>query len=458
MFKKYFSLNNLSTLLLYFSILAFTVAFNFSDNRSGGWYQQFLPDIASRQISDIEFLDSLTGLAVANQPSDTSYILKTTDGGDNWQIIYRKFYAMNRLQFLNLNTGYACGGYLYKTTDEGNNWSRLNTPSVSTENMYVLNEDTIWFVNSDGLVGGVYRTTNGGTSWTRQLNLGTLNPENIYMYNKDIGFILKVNTGAPYTRKTTDGGQSWFVVVNNEGFTDMYFIDTLTGWRAYRTMKKSTDGGLNWVNQILPQGGYINLSQVLKFSNINADTIWGVNGYVIFPNNQLRGIVYRTTNSGNNWFYQVPDTAMHASNYYFTKFITGNIGWAYTQLTGIHTKVGGDTTFYTSIQQLVSVIPEDFELKQNYPNPFNPRTVIRFSLKKNAKVRLIVYDIRGIEVQRLADGRYDAGEYEADFMGKFSSSGVYFYRLEVSLSDPMEAEDERSGKIFSDTKRMILIK
>lgn len=98
----------------------------------------------------------------------------------------------------------------------------------------------------------------------------------------------------------------------------------------------------------------------------------------------------------------------------------------------------------------MSVIPGDFILKQNYPNPFNPRTVIRFSLKKNAFVKLIAYDIRGIEVQRMVYGRYNAGEYEVDFMGKYSSSGVYFYR--------MEAEDERSGEIFSDTKRMILLK
>jgi hypothetical protein len=86
MFKKYFNLNNLSTLLLYFSILAFTVAFNFSDNRSGGWYQQFLPNIGNRSIVDITFTDSLNGYSITSTSSDTSYILKTTNGGDNWNV------------------------------------------------------------------------------------------------------------------------------------------------------------------------------------------------------------------------------------------------------------------------------------------------------------------------------------------------------------------------------------
>ena len=476
MFKKYFSLNNLSTLLLYFSILAFTVAFNFSDNRSGGWYQQFLPNLNGASISDITFVDSLVGYAVTNNEAvnDTDYILKTTNGGNIWNIIrtdIQTFAGFNKIVFLNKDTGYTCGvsdnpkfSSLQNTTNGGLIWENINAPDpfFSIDDISVLNNDTIWIAVSSNPTGGVFKTTNGGTSWTRQLNLGSLNPENIYMYNKDIGFISKVNTGAPYTRKTTDGGQSWFVVVNNEGFTDINFTDSLTGWKCYGeldSIKMTINGGLNWTKLLLPPtGGFFNLSAIRKFSFINKDTIWGV-GARAGTSLGFRGLIYKSTNGGITWGYQMPDSLnINVGRYFFVDFVNKTNGWAYSTTTGVHTKIGGDTTFYTGVQQLVSVIPEDFELKQNYPNPFNPRTVIRFSLKKNTKVRLIVYDIRGIEVQRLADGRYDAGEYEADFMGKFSSSGVYFYRIEVSLSDPMEAEDERSGKIFSDTKRMILLK
>ena len=101
------------------------------------------------------------------------------------------------------------------------------------------------------------------------------------------------------------------------------------------------------------------------------------------------------------------------------------------------------------IQQISSQIPREFKLYQNYPNPFNPRTVIPFSLKKSAYVKLIAYDITGREIQKMVDGNYSAGEYEVDFIGKFSASGVYLYRMEA---------EEPNGNKFVDSKKMILLK
>jgi hypothetical protein len=60
---------------------------------TGNWYQQFMPNIGNRQITDIFFIDSLTGWSVTNatnQNNDTAFVLKTTNSGDNWTIQYRK--------------------------------------------------------------------------------------------------------------------------------------------------------------------------------------------------------------------------------------------------------------------------------------------------------------------------------------------------------------------------------
>ncbi|MBK6504989.1 MAG: hypothetical protein IPG02_04800 [Ignavibacteria bacterium] len=46
---------------------------------------------------------------------------------------------------------------------------------------------------TEGLTGGVFRTTNGGTSWVRQLSLGSFNPDRIYMIDGRNGFISQVN-------------------------------------------------------------------------------------------------------------------------------------------------------------------------------------------------------------------------------------------------------------------------
>jgi hypothetical protein len=96
------------------------------------------------------------------------------------------------------------------------------------------------------------------------------------------------------------------------------------------------------------------------------------------------------------------------------------------------------------------VVPEKFILKQNYPNPFNPRTVMPYSLRSSAHVKIIAYDITGREVQRMVDQYQQAGAYEVDFMGKFTATGVYLYRMTVT--------DDKSNQVYSDTKKMVLIK
>ena len=454
--KKIFDPNKLSTLLFYSSLVAFIIAFNFAHNPAGGWYQQFMPNLPNMQISDIYFLDSLTGWAVTGNgmPNDTSgYILKTTNGGDNWHLKYTDFRDFSRVEFLNPSTGFVSGGYatgarIYKSTDGGESWFAIGIPQgglIYLDDMSVLSEDTIWVVSGTALVGGVFRTTNGGTAWTQQT---TVRPDKIYMYNSRIGFI-GVNgiSGSPKTQKTTNGGSSWNTVVN-EGFVDMYFLDSLTGWRAYNvTMDKTTDGGITWVYQQLPTGGNIITSQVREFSNVNKDTIWGVGGHVFYPGIGSRGMIYRTTNGGNNWLYQVTDTGININTYFFSDFINKKIGWSYHPLSGIHTKVGGDSIFYplVNINQISSEVPSDYKLYQNYPNPFNPSTTISFNIKNSKTVKIKVYNIEGKEISMPVNKKLNPGEYQYLFDAGSLSSGVYFYSLFI---------DEK----IIDTKKMILVR
>src|SRR5690606_15432954 len=143
-------------------------SFTFTGGPPQGWYQQFVPDLGGRQINDITFLDSLTGYAVTNflsSPNDTGYVLKTTNGGDNWFYSFRINKSFTTVAFIDQNTGYACGGggfaYLCKTTDGGINWTTINTPAtIIWTDMHIHNEDTIWLVDNNGINGGVFRSTN----------------------------------------------------------------------------------------------------------------------------------------------------------------------------------------------------------------------------------------------------------------------------------------------------------
>ncbi len=79
---------------------------------------------------------------------------------------------------------------------------------------------------------------------------------------------------------------------------------------------------------------------------------------------------------------------------------------------------------------------ESNKLLGNYPNPFNPRTTIYFSITKNAKINLSIYNAKGQKVKSLITNEYKKGmhsivwEGKNDF-GKPVSSGIYFYVLNI---------------------------
>ncbi|MGB9696430.1 MAG: T9SS type A sorting domain-containing protein [Ignavibacteria bacterium] len=76
-------------------------------------------------------------------------------------------------------------------------------------------------------------------------------------------------------------------------------------------------------------------------------------------------------------------------------------------------------------------IATSFLLNQNYPNPFNAITNIKFSLPKENKVKLTIYDLNGKEIATLINSNYAAGTYSYQFDASALSSGVYFYRLDA---------------------------
>jgi hypothetical protein len=88
-------------------------------------------------------------------------------------------------------------------------------------------------------------------------------------------------------------------------------------------------------------------------------------------------------------------------------------------------------------------------LYQNQPNPFKDLTKIAFSLPRECKVSLFVYNVTGRRVRTLIDGKMKPGDYNVKWDGKENqnkklSNGIYFYRLQT--------ED------FKDTKKTILLK
>ena len=97
----------------------------------------------------------------------------------------------------------------------------------------------------------------------------------------------------------------------------------------------------------------------------------------------------------------------------------------------------------------INAIPDEYELSQNYPNPFNPVTKIEYGLPEKGQVKLVIYDILGMEVLTLVDGLQEAGYKTITWngmnqTGRLVSAGMYFYAI--------QAND------FRQVRKMILLK
>jgi hypothetical protein len=71
-------------------------------------------------------------------------------------------------------------------------------------------------------------------------------------------------------------------------------------------------------------------------------------------------------------------------------------------------------------------------LEQNSPNPFSENTWIKFKLKDDAEVNLIVYDLLGNKVAVLYENeKFKAGNYDYIFNARYYdlSPGIYYYSL-----------------------------
>ncbi len=438
------------SILLLIVLLFFSTA-GFQDRLIQGWYQQWLPDLNGSSIKDITFLDSLTGFAVTNTNSlIEGYIIKTTNSGDNWSIVYTYHppatsVYLNRLQFAGDSTGYITTNYfdVIKTTDSGTTWTVFSNMPWGADDMSLINKDTVLAVTNFGPAGGVYRTTNGGSNWQLIWTNGTSgNPNKIYMFNQYLGFHCDYNTSF-YTRRTTDGGLTW-TNINEDPFFGIAFYDSLIGWKGdVGGIKKTNNGGLNWFFQQTPS---FHSFRCFHISVINKDTIW-FEGPSIVKNNSLYGVICKTTNAGSIWGYQIPDTSLHIIRYDYMRFFNKFNGWAYFfNNTGVHTNVGGnDTTYISHMNNQTVNLPGDYSLYQNFPNPFNASTEIKYKISKSADVRISVYNIRGQEIKKLTNKRHSAGIYNLLFDGSRLSSGVYFYALFIN--------NEKT-----DIRKMVLIK
>jgi photosystem II stability/assembly factor-like uncharacterized protein len=200
----------------------------------------------------VYFINSNTGYV-----SGYGAILKTTNAGSTWDSqTFTGLGFISSIYFVNVNTGFACTYNSYKilkTINGGVNWQEIFT---NTEGFFGI---SFIDANTGTAVGGypsapgnafILRTTNGGLNWTNYV----FNNSNIcYLWsvkflNTNIGFI---TGGSPLINstilKTTNGGLNWYPQITsaNDVLKGNYFTSLNTGYvvGSSGTILKTTDGG-----------------------------------------------------------------------------------------------------------------------------------------------------------------------------------------------------------------------
>ncbi|WP_338733196.1 YCF48-related protein [Mangrovimonas cancribranchiae] len=251
--------------------------------------------------------------------------------------------------FLNETTGWAANGYyaaVYKTTDGGVSWTeQLNESDLGGgyyfRNIEFLN-DNIDFLGT--LNGEFFKTTDGGQNWT-EVSLSP-NPQAICGLDA-IGTTTIYGCGAYFTPahiiKSTDSGDTWTVIDMSAYATalvEVLFQTEMLGYASGRNntggcILKTTDGGQSWTeiyNTNIP-GEYVWKLQILDDSNI----IFGaVSSVASNP-----GKLVKSLDNGNNWLsYDAPETDIQAVG-----FINANTGWMGGHNTGFHQTDDGGATW-----------------------------------------------------------------------------------------------------------------
>jgi len=90
------------------------------------------------------------------------------------------------------------------------------------------------------------------------------------------------------------------------------------------------------------------------------------------------------------------------------------------------------------------VIPVEYALSRNYPNPFNPTTTIAYSLPKKSKVKIMLYNMLGMQIITLVEAEQPAGRYQVQINAANLASGIYFYAIQAGE--------------FKQSRKMLLLK
>ncbi|MBN2554948.1 MAG: hypothetical protein JXA97_03325 [Anaerolineales bacterium] len=320
-------------------------------------------------FNDLQMIDASTGFAIIDYNESYNQIMRTQDGGSTWIDITPAGTPDTtcHISFFDADHGWAAfrsdpdlnpsSAYtIWRTVDGGETWqtstpmnmSDIDVEGINPQAFFFLNPQTGWFRAGTGPAGmhksyiTIYRTTNGGQTWTRMMDPYT--DTEIYSFPKtgmvfadaSYGWITRDSRGVEwgvYVHVTEDGGATWRSIALPEP-ADAPGLYEGGGWcgafyprlagrgrgslvvsceiyeddeSTYQTYLYTTaDGGLSWTYLAMPPG------ELFRFP-----------GSLVAAGRS----VYQSTDGGENW------DLMNSVDFYpgSYSFIDPLNGWVFAQ-------------------------------------------------------------------------------------------------------------------------------
>jgi uncharacterized delta-60 repeat protein len=277
-------------------------------------------------ITGIDFVDANVGYMVGN----SGIILKTTDAGSTWTDVSINNTSSNvAIDAVSSNVVFVTDYYhVYRTTNGGASWSSvLNTEELTIAiDFYDAN---IGYVT--GYNGYIAKTTDGGSTWNRQTSGSTSITTSMKSFDANVKVVVG---GIGEIIRTTDAGTLWTHIyapenptdLSNTPLNDMVVLDANTALAVGNsgTIIKTTNKGASWSSITFSPGG--NINRIHFYSSTS--------GFIVVDHNKI----YKTSNSGAAWTLTYTDNSssindIHAisatsayANYdnYFLDYSTSN--------------------------------------------------------------------------------------------------------------------------------------
>lgn len=300
-----------------------------ADSVPGGSFQSNYVVVGSSG-NKIDFVDCANGIVAGG-----SQIAVTTTGGNSWIAKHRpdfanSFYSINGFHYTKLNKCYfaVSNGVVYSSVDQATTLDPLYSNSSFQMNDVVgFGTDTVYAlgysqfsVAAASRKSSFFRSTNAGATWqTVDIVSSTATPaftaptlSKMMFPSRTTGYAVGSRNGV---YKTTDGGLTWTSInpfpalneaVNGSAYTSytgvwaldnntVFVLGNIFTTAGFKRLYKTTDGGATWtdisnnINTLLPVGNML----YVMFHDVN-------NGYVCGSN-----VLFTTNNGGATWSMEV---------------------------------------------------------------------------------------------------------------------------------------------------------